>query len=1062
VKKVEFLKKARRMLSELVGYAENRRVALGEWSACVLGGESPFPPAEGWEPVELPHDRAGNPAAIWFRTRFSLPEGEAPTGVPGMEWELELHPGGESLVLVDGVPVGEWNVYHRRLPLDAPEVVEGSHELCVQVVARGLFGTPDPDPFFRQPFLVQVDVQLRRALELFSLAIDLVENTADDDLARTVQPWIIQALDSIRIPRDYASYAAMQAHDDLMLPEVTKVWDALVFEKPVQRLPLSGEDRGTFLQAARALSGKLSGLKPLYTLPARMVLTGHAHIDYAWLWPVDETLRKMRRTFSNALSMARRFPSFLFAQSSAAMYQDVKEIDPPLFARIVQAEKKGCWELLGGMWVESDCSVPSAESLVRQFLYGQRFFQENFGKKASVCWLPDVFGFSWILPQIIRGAGMDAFFTTKLTWNDTTTFPYDHCHWRGLDGSSVLYHSMHNPHNGYNSVVGPRDVLHTYERSVQRSAESDTPRFFTSSFPFGYGDGGGGPTDEMMRAVELLEDFPGLPALRTGKVEEVFRQMQVHAAELPVWEDELYLERHRGTLTSQARLKREFKQLEELLFEVEWLCRLAYNDASYPAKELEQCWKTHAIHAFHDILPGSSIHEVYDDGLRALDDVRQRCETLRAKALSVLTLQQETGILVLNVSDVPQPLSLCTSKPLRLVDQEGHELLVQPLEPDAQSGKRPYLLEGEKSIPAGGYARLQVMGEVAVNADIPRAPEPEKDRLMENEWLRVGVHDDGTLHIFSHVAGRNVFSRPGNRLVLSKDVPGYWDAWDVDDPELAPGNAWKAHSIQVVEDGPIRKVLLLEYREGPSTLQQRLILHRNLPRLDIHHRCDWRHRRTLLRAFFPLDVFSRTARFDLSAGFIERSTLRNTLQQRARFEVAGHRWVDMSEPTFGVSILNDGKYGFCIRDQQVGVSLLRSPVFPDYQADLGAHEWTLSIFPHAGQQLDDTLQQATLLNRGLQLVEGVVPSDRLPERAITLQGLPLGVMAFKRGEDGGTVLRLVERNGRRGKARVNIGIPFQKAFVTNLLEQQPRVLSVRDGSVELDVRPFQILTLLFS
>ncbi|MFE6971082.1 alpha-mannosidase [Isoptericola sp. NPDC057653] len=779
---------------------------------------------------------------------------------------------------------------------------------------------------------------------------------------------------------------------------------------------------GTAAAGRAALAAALAS--PAAASAHRVHAVGHAHIDSAWLWPTRETVRKCARTFSNVLALMDEDPDVKFACSSAQQYSWVQEHYPELFERIRERVREGRFVPVGGMWVESDTNMPGGEALARQLVAGKRYFIDELGVEPKEVWLPDSFGYTAALPQLARLAGSDNFLTQKISWNDTNTMPHHTFWWEGIDGSRVFTHFP--PVDTYNSELTAEELA----RAERQYAEKG--RANTSLVPFGFGDGGGGPTREMVAAARRTHDLEGSPRVELSDSQAFFDAARAEYAAPPTWTGEMYLEYHRGTYTSQARTKRGNRRSEHLLREAElWASTAAVRaGAEYPAERLQRLWRTVLLQQFHDILPGSSIAWVHREAERNYAEVARELEEIIDDALQVLV----------------------------------------------GAGDRPV------AVNAGPFARGGVAGLGATALDAPRGagtvapvPGPVADGdgwVLENDLVRVAV--DGRGHVVSAVdrrTGREAIlpGGRGNLLQLHRDVPNEWEAWDIDEHyRRATTDLVDVAKIEVVttDAGPALRVL----REfGSSRVEQDLALAADGRALRITTRVDWHERQKLLKLAFPLDVRAERATSEIQFGHVHRPTHVNTSWDHARFETVAHRWVHVEEPGFGVAVANDSTYGHDItrtrtddatdaqgaRGTTVRLSLLRAPMFPDPDADQGEHELRCELVVGAG--IEDAVRHGYALN----LPERVVTGDHGVEPLVAVDDDAVVVEAVKLAEDGSgdVVVRLYESRGGRARARVTPAFEHTGVVVTDLLER-PLDAAHRDGDdVLLELTPFQVVTL---
>ncbi|CAN5779896.1 glycoside hydrolase family 38 C-terminal domain-containing protein [soil metagenome] len=995
----------------------------------------------------------------------------------GLPVELELWLGGEGFVEISAGgrrTAGGLNPFHRTFPLLDEARGWEEVEFEAEVVSKGMFGSNVSEPRLELARLVVPQKEVR-ALERDLTAVFEACAALDD---HEVVPRLLDALDAatavlstawptatdVTLTRYLEGYARPVGDAASSLPptyaeklvdinrHLGEPWSLPPTPGPLA--PLPEEAMEAVRGARKVLRVRLGRIKEEYPPVGRLALTGHAHLDLAWLWPVAETRRKARRTFASVLGLMDRYEDFVFNQSSAQLYRWIEDDDPALFGRIQERVKEGRWEPVGGSWVEPDCQIPSGESFVRQLFYGQRYFRDRFGLRSTVAWFPDTFGYSPGIPQLLRGAGLSGFFTYKLNWNETNDFPHDLFVWEGIDGTRVLTHTFENPGTDYNGDIAPRDVLGTWSNFGGKRYHNE------SLFSFGWGDGGGGPSEEMLENFARLRDFPAMPRLRMARVDSFFAALPEDA--VPRWVGELYLELHRGTLTSQARVKKLNREAEHRLQEAEAFATLAaQRGAAYPKEELERLWKTVLLNQFHDILPGSSISEVYQDTHCELENAVAAAAELRDHALLELAGDSSgpaSGAIVANAALHPRPLTavLPGTGVRAVVAPDG-----EPLPTQSIAGGLLVHAPG-RMVPALGWMSVDLQDESPAYAPGPETSGVRVDGTsIENEFLRVEIGADGSLRgVYDKVAEREVLEGRGNLLFAYADKPPNWDAWDVeagyeDEGEEVPG----AESVEVVERGPLRAAVRVERRFRGSRISQTYLLLAGSRRLDFETRVEWHERQVLLRALFPVSVRSHEATFETMYGVVKRPTHRNTSWDEARFEVCAHRFADLAEPGYGVALLNDGKYGHSARDNVLGISLLRGPLYPDPLADEGEHSFTYSLFPHPGDWTEvGVTSEALALNSPLVArTGGAEPAEY---GLLETDGLELALGSLKMAEEGeGVMLRLYEPHGARGECTLHFTSRPESVERTNLLEEPEEQLEVREGTVRLAVRPFEVVTL---
>jgi alpha-mannosidase len=747
---------------------------------------------------------------------------------------------------------------------------------------------------------------------------------------------------------------------------------------------------------------------------------GHAHLDTAWLWPIAESYRKAVRTFSSQTAYMKRYPEFRFACSQAQHYDWIKQRNPDLYDRIRGEVAAGRWVPVGGTWIEPDCNLPDGESLVRQFLYGQRFFEREFGRRCGEFWNPDVFGYNGQLPQIMRGAGITRFLTQKLSWNRFNPPPHHTFTWQGIDGSEVLAHFP--PADTYNATVEVAEL----RRAAREYKDHD--RSNRSLLVFGWGDGGGGPTPDMLERLRRTVDLQGVPRTAMATSDEFFDALAADADELPTIVGELYFEYHRGTYTTHGAVKRGNRQGERVLHDCELLCALAARErgAPYPGGRLAELWQPLLTNQFHDILPGSSIALVYEDTARDHAAVAEGAELLAGEAIAALA----TG-------------------------DDGHTPLNTIGFARSQVAERPDGGLAWVVTPAYGFgATGAAPEEVAVT-------ESDGGLVLENSSLRAELARDGRLlSLVERRSGREALAAPGNVLQVYDDRPTAYDAWDVDPFHLETvSDCPPAASWDVVRSGGLRAEVVLHRAIGrASSMRQVVRLDAGSPRLEFHCQVDWRESNTMLKVLFPVDVLARAATYQMQFGYTERPTHYSTSHDLARYEVPGHRFADLSEHGFGVALLTDCKYGYSTYGNEMRISLLRSPTMPDPQADVGSHEFAYAVMPHSGGWREaGVVAEAARFETPLRWA----PGEASPRSFFSVDDPNLVLDTVKRAEDGDAlVLRLYEAHGARGRARLRVGVPFSGAVRCNLLEDAGEAQPIAGDAIELDYRPHEIISLL--
>lgn len=795
---------------------------------------------------------------------------------------------------------------------------------------------------------------------------------------------------------------------------------------------------------------------------------GHSHIDVAWKWDLEQTRHKTLRTFSTMLKLMERYPEFRFMTSQPQLLQFVKEDSPELYARIKEAIEAGKWEPEGGMWVEADCNISSGEALVRQFLYGNEFYDEEFGRPSKILWLPDVFGYSAALPQIIKKSGMDYFMTSKLSWSEFNCYPYDTFMWKGIDGTEVLTHftpstdynaGIANPatphYTTYNSVLSPNHIKGGWRRFQQKGVDN---HYLVC---FGDGDGGGGVTEEMLEnARRMQRSVAGSPTVRQIFPTEFFAELEKRVAgnkRLPKWSGELYLEYHRGTYTAQGKNKRFNRKAELALRDLEYLLTRAENEKGmpYPQDELRELWRTVLLLQFHDILPGSSIHKVYEDSDKLYADVFARIDVLKRAAEAALYADARGDICLINT------LSAARDDVVRFEGPEGVCALIGP-----DGTRYPVQRYGDAYI--AFVKDLPAFSDTAFRFEFgpEDAPAVEASREGFETPFFKGTFDSAMriTGLWDKDEDRQLV-RPGmplNDIVYYENRPHRYDAWDVNiyyDERSWPVDDVK--SVELVSNGPVAAVLRVTKAVSESVITQDILFYHDIKRIDFVSDVDWKEKHGLLKAHFPADVFATQAQFDIQYGNVTRAIHRNTSWDCARFEVCAHKWADVSEAAYGTAMITDCKYGYSADENGLALSMLKSSTFPDETADQCRHLFSYAFMPHSGSWREaDVPGEAYRFNIPVLTVPGTgkAPAESVP--FISADKPNIVIEAVKKALHGeGSILRLYEDYGARENAVLTFGRAPKKVFLTNMMEKDEAELTLEGNELFLTVKPYEIVTL---
>ncbi len=805
--------------------------------------------------------------------------------------------------------------------------------------------------------------------------------------------------------------------------------------------------RKSIAEARKFYLSKIAAID--WAAQSKIILTGHSHIDVAWLWRIQESIRKSARTFTNVTSLMDVYPDMTFGQSQAVLYQMMKDHYPEIYEKIKEKVANNQWDICGNVWVEADTNLASGEALIRQVLYGTEFFMKEFGKVSKTYWLPDCFGFTWALPQIIKGCGMENFITSKLSYNDTNKFPYSMFMWQGNNGDRVNAHLLRP---AYNCTYNIWELM-TFDNECNNKNELNVSMGF-----YGYGDGGGGPTREMMERGKRLRNFPGLPKTEIGHVDEFFEHYHGIEDELPVWNGEMFYENHRGTFTSQAFVKKNNRKGEYLFTRGEMLSVFAEKllGKEYPGEEIEKGWRILMTNQFHDILPGSSIHQVFEDCRKdyaVMNKIGEDIYNGALKALSGAVTADKNSITVWNLTNarsyepvevegVPEGMYVATADGLSLpCAYLNGKFVFLPDELEPMSCKTFILKEGECIY----------------------APVEAEANLLENAVLRVELGEDGAItSIYDKLNERESLDGRGNILTISLDKCIHETAWNLELNYYKKMWELKAESVEVVESNAVRGVIRATYKFNKSTIWQDIILYQNGESVVFDTTVDWHESDKVLKAGFDVSVIDTDATYDIAHGAIKRPTHWNTSFDLTRFEVAAHKWADLSEGGYGCSIINDCKYGYDIHNSHMRITLMRAPTCPDRTGDHGINTFKYAFHPHQDDWRYDTVQQAIAFNvppvavYNAEATEGKLGGEY---RFVEALEDNVAIDAIKKAQDGrGYIIRVVEEEQKRGSCEIRLGFGFEKVYECNMIEEDKAEIPAADNGFSFTIKPFEVKT----
>ncbi len=959
----------------------------------------------------------------WLRASLTVPESAA-----GGRLVFRVRAGDESVVFVDGVARGAFDKQHQHITLAQAAEPGRTYDILLETYAgHGLrtggggpqpWGTESvPEPPATQAELTESDFGLWHE-QAYGLLMDV--NTL----------WHLrQAMadrESLRV-----------AEIDAGLRDFTRLCD----------LELPPEEFDASVAAARQRLAPLLACRNGSTAP-RFFAFGHAHIDTAWLWPLAETHRKCERTFGTQLELMDEYPQYKFLCSQPHQYRWIEQHNPAMFQRIVHAIARGQWIAEGAMWIEADTNLSGGEALIRQFVHGKRYFRGELGVDSRMLWLPDVFGYAGQMPQIMRGCEVDYFSTQKIFWNYNggEPFPYNTFTWVGIDGTGVLSHM----HNDYNAPTDPATTLGRWAERRQKDGLD------SRLYPFGHGDGGGGPTRDHLEYLQRTADLEGAPKMSITHPNDFFEDLIEHGYPDDHYVGELYFQCHRGTYTSQAKTKRGNRKSEFALREAEmWaVAAAALRDAELPLEKLDELWKLVLLNQFHDILPGSSIQRVYEEAEADYTAAMHGAMEITDRAIATIGADGR-AIAVFNSLNWPRRELIELPEAAGLTDPEGNALPVQPI------GGRMLV---EVDLPSCGWTTLSP-ANAADESDDTRAlsgagPAVADDRMLENDFVRVGFDDRGRIEsLFDKTDRRELAAGPCNELKMYKDVPAMYDAWDIDSLyRQTPVELDAPAEFEITRRGPLEAQLVIRRSIGRSTLTQTVSLRRFSRRIDFQTVIEWNEQHKLLKVNFPVAYHSDEALHEIQFGHLARPTHQSRQFDADRFEVCNHKWTALAEQKRGFAVLNDCKYGVDVDRNSINLTLLKSPLAPDMYTDRGTQEFTYAAcFWHGPLADSDLVRQGYELNAPPVVGAGDAGAQALFE----IDAPNIILEAVKPAEDGSgdVIVRLYEAMRTATRCTLSTTLPMSDAAETNMLERNGRSIAVNDGKVKLDFRPFEIKTL---
>lgn len=892
-----------------------------------------------------------------------------------------------------------------------------------------------------------------------------------------------QFIYDIRLANEWYVYDCAHPQDDNIYIR-KKITTA--FEASIRHLDLSatGESfRSAVTKACGIFREKLAAIDDGEVRP-HVNLVASTHIDTAWLWQLKDTIRKTGHSYSNMLRLLDTYPEFKFSHSQPKLLEYTKEYYPALFEQIKERAKEGRWENVGPMWVESDCNVVSGESLTRQILYGADFLEKEFGSRPRMAWLPDTFGFQANLPQIFKKSGTDYFYSYKLHWQAEETFPYGDFRWKGIDGSEIVCSVINNRKSGYNGMPCPEHIRDTANIFEQKGEIDEI------IFPYGFGDGGGGPTREMIEYAKRLEDFPGMPNCEITTAQEFFDRLEKVRSDLPLWYGELYIQTHRGTLTTESYMKKTNRRFEMLYQSLEKLGVMAEQCGASPDWSLlEKGWKDALTLQFHDILPGSSIDPVYEDCHEIYDEVFRIADRFLESTGLEKQIHIHDGIRVLNTLSWDRDvlvtvrcrmddltaiagtdLSLC-----KVVSADGTSVPCSVSEKDGMA-ELTFLAKNVKALSFADYkvtgaaapGTPENHGSTANSAAVSVTParsmavsETSDGYLVENDRYKAVIDSAGRFtSLFDKCAKKQVLSAPGNNIRFFLDGPSIEDAWNIyANYKKREVDVFTDSRCELVENGDLRTVIRVHRSNEKTVLVQDIIFYQDNARIDFKTWVDWQEENKVMRVYFPTTMNAPYFTSEVGFGAYTRPTIGNTKLDKAKFEVAAHRFVDISENRYGVALLNDSKYAHDVQYDTIGITLLRSTCFPAKYPDKGIQEFTYSLLPHTDSWAQSDIARAGIeLNADIHTINAIGKGNFV-SGLFTCSDRNLVIDTVKPALDGsGIVVRLYESNGTSGEASLNCQHQILSAIESNLVEKKIEDAVVCENAIPFTFTPYEVKT----
>ncbi len=1007
----------------MMGPAEIERKAFDLMASSLRG----YKPLEEWEYegklIQLPLQKEAIPGDIFLFSR------EIQVPADGLKWFLKVSMEGNALVKLDGRAYGTIDDVHTYIP-----VRPGKHKLELIISPLSMFGYHKWRIKVDYAMLIGIMwepyVLAQRLLDLVSFIEVIQEDDLKEALMKALSDILIRvqsvpSIKQITLLRmllydgglgikelKIGRFDTREVRPDYMF--LSAVYGIGTMKGKIEDIHKPGREHylKEIDRILRELEEALARLRRVFPKIGKAHAFAHSHIDAAWLWTYAETKQKILRTFSTVERLMRRY-GITYIQSSAQYYEWLEDLDRELFEKVRKYVSEGKWILAGGMWVESDVQLIDGESLVRQFLYGQRYFLEKFGRTAKIGWLPDTFGFSASLPQIMKKSGIEVFATYKLLWNERNEFPYHAFIWRGIDGTEIPVHLMMS----YKSSMTAKSLYKQWKRYKNKY---EVPFLL---YAYGYGDGGGGVTWEMVEMMKHMNKVPHIPKIVKGHEEEYISELKSCIDGMSVWEGELYVEVHRGTYTTNLKMKKYMADAESTLRSAEIWSSIAemLGLLEYPKEKLEKLWKRVLLHQFHDVLPGSSIREVYDEAIEDLKNVIQEGERIIQNSLEKIA-ESRGSSLVFN--DLPWERR-------EVVEVDGEY----------------YLLEA----PPLGWNSFR---PVAVDKGV-KAEEREDVIILENEYLRTVLNKEGELiSLYDKENKKEALRGSSNVLMAHIDTPGMWDAWDINEDFLIQGEKLRTvEGAKIIYKSPLIAIVKVVKGYRDSKVIQIIKLRKESKLLEFNTEVEWQDKEVLLKAWFNFNTHNWSSFYDIPYGVIERPAVRNTPWEQTKFEVPALRWADVCDSDYGVAIICTSRHGYANWDSKIGLSLLKSPIYPNPWSDLGNGQFTYYLYPHKGDWFEGEVYK-----RALEVWSKlrVIRTKRVEKKAKEFSFIKTDAVvgALKKAEDGeGYILRLYNPS----KEELEVELP-KEGIEVDMIELN----ELEETGKKVKLKPFEIKTIRIS